>query len=371
MSKIKSLDYLLNRRVVSNERIGKALLLIAFGIVFSLSITGQSEGDDSKGRTMVSVPVSVSDRDGRYISNLDKGDFSIYQDGVKQKISFFAKYDEPLNIALLLDTSGSTQESLMEIKEGAEDFINLLNENDRCMLVTFDRRINILSEFTADRKALKKSLDKAQTGFQDGTLLRNAVQQIAQNSFNNTEGRKVIVLLSDGKDLGSSTTRNQLVGYLEESDILIYTIFYKSGEGFQKLVIDKDGNVTEGKKPKKAKKPEKPKKPKKTKGYVLMIPGATAVPTTEEMKRRELDSDVEGVAVLRDLSETTAGRFYMSSDIDLGDTFKKVAAELRQQYRLGFYAKNASGEPQTHNIIVKVEREGAAVQTRGKFRSKL
>lgn len=343
--------------------------LFAFVAIQFLSIKtfAQTDENESKGKTMVSVPVSVSDRDGRYISGLDKGDFEIYQDGAKQKITFFAKYDEPLNIALLLDTSGSTSTSLLKIREGAEDFINLLNENDRCLIATFDSKINSLSAFSADKKLLKKSLNNAQTASIDGTLMRNAVLQIAQKSFGNAEGRKVIVLLSDGKDRGSNATRDQLVDYLEESDILIYTIFYKSGEGFQKLVVDKDGNVTEGKKPKKEK---KPKKPKKQKGYAVMIPGATAAPTGEEIKRRELDSDVEGVAVLRDLSETTAGRFYLSSDIDLGDTFKKVAAELRQQYRLGFYAKN-SPDNARHDIVVKVEREGAVVQTRGKFRSKL
>lgn len=355
----------------ANKLNQKILLILIFALSAIMPFRLQAQTDEtetSKEKMMVSVPVSVSDRDGRYISGLDKGDFSIYQDGVKQKISFFAKYDEPLNIALLLDTSGSTGESLLKIKEGAGDFINLLNDSDRCLIATFDSRIKSLSAFSSDKKLLKKSLDQAQTGSQDGTLMRNAVLQIAQKSFENAEGRKVIVLLSDGKDRGSGTTRDQLVGYLEESDILIYTIFYKSGEGFQKLVIDENGNVTEGKKPKK--KEKKPKKPKKQKGYALMIPGATSVPTSEEMKRRELDTDVEGVAVLRDLSDTTAGRFYLSSTVDLGDTFKKVAAELRQQYRLGFYTKSAL-DSKRHDIVVKVERENAVVQTRGKFKSKL
>lgn len=348
----------------------KILLIVIFALFAVIPFRVQAQNDEtetSKGKTMVSVPVSVSDRDGHYISGLDKGDFSIYEDGIKQKISFFAKYDEPLNIALLLDTSGSTRESLDEIKEGAGDFIDLMNDSDRCLIAAFDSKINLPSSFSSDRKLLKKSLGQVQTATIEGTLMRNAVLQIAQTSFGNTEGRKVIVLLSDGKDRGSSTTRDQLFGYLEESDILIYTIFYKSGAGFQKLVVDEKGNVTEGKKPKKEKKPKKPKKPK---GYVLMIPGATQVPTSEEMKRRELDSDVEGVAVLRDLAETTAGRFYLSNTVDLGDTFKKVAAELRQQYRLGYYAKNAP-ENARREIVVKVEREGAVVQTRGRFRSKL
>ncbi len=122
-------------------------------------------------KKLVSVPVTVSDREGRYISDLKKKDFTIYQDGIKQNIAFFATEDEPLNIALLLDTSGSTQNSLEKIKDAAEDFIELLNPNDQCQIVTFDSQVNILSPFTSDNKTLKNSLDKVRTAAQDGTVL--------------------------------------------------------------------------------------------------------------------------------------------------------------------------------------------------------
>ncbi|MDQ3181320.1 MAG: VWA domain-containing protein [Acidobacteriota bacterium] len=213
-------------------------------------------------KSTVSVPVSVSDREGHYISGLKKEDFTLYEDGVEQKITFFATYDEPLNIALLLDTSISTKDTLDKIKDAAEDFIKLMNPNDQCLIATFDSQVNILNPFTSNQQTLRSSLGKARSATQDGTIIYRAVEQIAQKSFDNVQGRKVIVLLSDGKDLGSSVTKYELMNLLEESDVLIYTVFYKTGAGNSKLVIDSDGTVKEvksGKKPQK-KKPQKKKK---------------------------------------------------------------------------------------------------------------
>jgi VWFA-related protein len=213
-------------------------------------------------KSLISVPVAVSDREGRYIAGLKKEDFTVYQDGVKQDISFFATVDEPLNIALLLDTSGSTQNSLEKIKDAAKDFIELLNPADKCLVATFDSQVNILNSLTSDQDLLKKSLKRVETAQQDGTLLNNAVQQLVQNSFTNVEGRKVILILSDGKDFGSSITKAQLMSQLEESDVMIYTIFYKTGVVFNKLVIAPNGVVNvvnDDKKKKKTKTAQKEK----------------------------------------------------------------------------------------------------------------
>jgi VWFA-related protein len=345
-----------------------ALLSLVF---LSLSIKLHAQITDpakiqQKDKTLVSVPVTVSDREGHYISGLKKQDFTVYEDGVKQNIAFFATYDEPLSIALLLDTSGSTQDALEKIKGAARDFIELLNPNDQCLIVTFDSQIKILSPFTSDQQTLKNSLDKVQTAEQDGTILHNAVEQIAQKSFANVEGRKVIVLLSDGKDFGSSITKNQLLNQLEESDVLIYTILYKTGEGFNNLIISPEGFVKEV-----TEKKEPPKKaPKRKKGYSVWIPAAAGVSTDEEVEVRQRKADIAAVNILREMSDTTAGRFYLSDTPQLKEIFKKVAGELRQQYRLGYHSKDAANAAAVHDITVKVERSGVVVRTRGKFRAK-
>lgn len=319
-------------------------------------------------KAFISVPVSVSDREGRYISGLKKDDFTIYQDGVKQNISFFATFDEPLNIALLLDTSGSTQgEALAKIKDAAKEFIELLNPTDKCMIATFDAEVNILNQFTSEQNELKKSIDKVQTAQKDGTVLNRAIMQITQTSFNNIEGRKVIVLLSDGKDFGSNVAKKDLMNLLEESDVLIYSIFYQTGEGFDKLVIAPNGKVSEAKN---NKKPIKEKPPKKPRGYVIGIPPQVDIIPQEEIKYHEKTADIIAVDSLREMSDTTAGRFYLSDTPDLSKIFKQVASELREQYRLGYNSNNAANDLAVHDITVKVNKPNAVVKTRGKFRGK-
>lgn len=320
-------------------------------------------------KTLISVPVSVSDREGRYISGLKKEDFSIYQDGVKQNVDFFATYDEPLSIAVLLDTSGSTEGKALErIKLAAKNFVDLLNSADQCLISTFDSQVNILSDFTSDKKELKKAVDKVQTASKDGTVLFQAISDLSQKSFPKAKNRKVIVLLSDGKDFGSTVKRHELIQQLEESDVLIYSIFYQTGEGFENLTVDDKGAVTEAKT--KKKKEKKPKAPKKPKGYVVGIPPQIDLIPQEEIKYSEKTLDISAVDFLRELSDTTAGRFYLSNSPNLDKIFKQVAGELRQQYRLGFYSSDSTKDVSIHEIIVKVGRPDTVVRTRAKIRDK-
>ena len=317
-------------------------------------------------KQLVNVPVTVSDRDGRYIPGLKKEDFTLYENGVEQKIAFFATYDEPINVALLIDTSESTRNTLTEIKDAAEDFIELLNPNDRCLIATFDAQLNVLAPLTSNLSTMKESLAKVRTAEREGSVLLNAVRQVAEKSFAGVSGRKVIVVLSDGKDFGSSLTRNELLSELEESDVSIYSIFYQTGMGFSKIAISPNGTIKEAKEDKKPKE-KKPKKKKK--GYSILIPGRGDIYTQEEIKLSEKLADIQAVNVLQQMSDTTAGRFYLSDAPNLKGTFKRIAGELRQQYRIGYYTKDAENAA-VHDISVKVGRPEAVVRARGKFRAK-
>lgn len=351
----------------------KVILVVLSLILLTLPVelraqAGEFENKQKSDKTLISVPVTVSDREGHYIPNLKKEDFTLYQNDVKQNISFFARYDEPLNIALLLDTSGSTEKSLAKIKDAAKDFIDLLTPNDKCLIATFDSQVNILNAFSSNSQTLKESLNRVGTAREDGTVLHRAIEQIARNSFISPEGRKVILILSDGKDIGSSVTRPDLLGLLEESDILIYTIYYKTGEGFSKLVIDSGDPANEGLSYKKTKK--KQPKIKKKKGYSITIPAQAGQVAEAEIELREGQADIEAVDFLKKMSDTTAGRFYFSDTPNLKDIFKKVAAELRQQYRLGYRSKDGSNDAAVSSIVVKVDRPDVVVRARGKFRAK-
>lgn len=331
-------------------------------LLVSLALRAQPD------KTFVSVPVSVSDREGRYISGLKKEDFRILQDGKEQKISFFATEDEPVSVALLIDTSESTKSVLTEIRAAAKDFIELLNYKDKCLVATFDSEVKVLSPFSSNREDLEKSLEKIETGKREGTVVFSAIDQIAREHFAKTQGRKIIVLLSDGKDYGSSVSKNDLFAQLEESDVMIYSIFYQTGRVF----VDPKGAVKEEPETKKPeiKAPEEKKSKKKKKKYTIKIALGRDTNTPEEIELIDKVANTEAVNVLQEMSDTTAGRFYMSDAPKLSQIFKKIAAEVRQQYRLGFNSKTIANEGDVNDVIVKVDRADAVVRARGKYRAK-
>ena len=338
----------------------RIVLILLCLLLFSFFVQGQSD------RTFVSVPVSVSDREGRYISGLEKDDFRIYQDGKEQKVTFFATEDEPVSVALLIDTSESTKAVLTNIREAARDFIALLNKNDKCLIATFDSGVRVLEPLTSDREALEKSLEKLQTGEKEGSVVFNAVDKIGREGFVRAQGRKVIVVLSDGKDYGSSVSKRDLFNQLEESDLMIYSIFYQTG----RVLVDEKGTIKDPAIPQpETKQPEKKEK-KKKKRYSIRIDIPRDTNTTEEIKLIDQVTSAEAVNVLQEMSDTTAGRFYMSDAPKLSQIFKQIAAEVRQQYRLGFYSRSGTEEAAVNDIIVKVNRADAVVRARGKYRAK-
>lgn len=324
-------------------------------IVLLLPLRSQTAEPVKSGRkkqSPVSVSIIVSDREGHYIPGLKKEDFSLYQGGVKQEITSLDTYDEPLNVALLLDTSGSTEDVVKRIKSAARDFVKLLNPQDKCLLATFDNQVKILNSFTSDPSTLKKSIGKIKSAPLGGTLLYNAVEQVTRNAFAGVEGRKVVVLLTDGKDFGSVVGKDELLDQFEESDVLIYSVFYRTGAVYT--------NAANGKKGKSTKKSRRKKN-------VIIPTGPIYLPTEEELAQRERTDEAEAVDFLKKMSDTTAGRFYLSDAPGLNAIFKRVAGELREQYRIGFRAASPN-ETAAGNVIVKVSRPDAVVRVRGKFR---
>src|SRR3569832_2168829 len=126
--------------------------------------------------TLVTIPVSVMDRDGRYVPNLQKEEFRIWEDGVEQEVAFFQSVDKPFSVVLMLDTSPSTQFRLEDIQDAAISFVNQLRNDDRVMVVSFNDDIKILSEFTTDRNKLQRAIQRSKTD--DGTRLYDAVDMV-------------------------------------------------------------------------------------------------------------------------------------------------------------------------------------------------
>ncbi|MBL8167558.1 MAG: VWA domain-containing protein [Acidobacteria bacterium] len=292
---------------------------------------------------LVSVPVIVSDQQGRYISGLKASDFSLYEDRVKQAIDFFADTEEPINVALLLDTSKSTTMVLDDIKNAAKDFVKQLRPQDRAMIVSFDFHETALCELTSDRKTLEKAIGKARIGETVGTKLRDAVYDVMSEEFRAVKGRKAIILLTDGKDHGSDINERILLDAATEADTLIYSVFYRS----LPPNFTRRGRGGWGRR-----------------GGIF-----TPLPPPRQQRRRERmeERSADAIEFLQQLSDVSAGRYFDSEVAKLKETFVQIVEELRHQYRLGFYPSDHPAGS-VHSLKVQVERSGVVVRSRRSYR---
>ncbi|CAN5496631.1 hypothetical protein BH10ACI2_BH10ACI2_07990 [soil metagenome] len=350
------------------KKFGFIVVLALFAGVFTVLAQDEKAIETIRIDTrLVSVPVIVSDRNGRYVPNLTAGNFTVMHDGAKQNIDFFAATEEPLTIALLIDTSQSTRPVLGDIKDSAKSFLKLLTPKDRAMIVSFDYDIHMLSQLTGDQEQLKKAVKNAEIPkMMFGTLLRDAAFETVNRSFAGIRGRKAIIILTDGKDAGSRITSRELLHSLEESDTLIYTIMFKTGERqpvARVLGGGRNGGIFGGGFPS-----------GRGRGGGGRLPGRMPPPQQKRPDNPRRDQRVEeknedAAVFLQKLSDTTAGRFYPSKEGKLKTIFAEIVDELRFQYRLGFYPPDETGQKAFHELKIKVDRPETVVRARSGYRT--
>ena len=220
----------------------KAIMTISVFIIFAVLITpaaaqpppsgsqdrrGDLGGDEvvRVNTVLVSLPVIVSDREGRYVPDLRADDFQILEDGVEQEVAHFATVEAPFTVALLLDTMGSARLRLREMQEAAASFIECLRPGDKVALISFGQKVELLAGPTNDRELLRRAIKSVPLG--NSTPLYDAVDFVLRRVFDGVDGRKAVVLLSDGLDNGSATaTYGGNMHDAEESDVLFYSVQY-------------------------------------------------------------------------------------------------------------------------------------------------
>ena len=305
--------------------------------------------------TLVTLPVSVMDRDGRYIPNLRKEDFRLWEDGVEQEVAFFSSVDKPFSLVLMLDTSGSTRFRLEDIQDAAIAFVNQLRQDDRVMVVSFDDQVRVLSEFTSDRYRLRDAIRHTRPG--DGTKLYDAVDLVINQRLNSVAGRKAVVLFTDGVDTTSRhASYASNIRDAEELDALIYPVQYDT-------YMDMGGgsNWPGGGWPGAGRWPSSPAD---ILGQILggrNRRGGGGVGTS----RREYDV---ANRYLHELADRTGARTYEAdSTQNLSSAFGNIAEELRRQYSLGYYPKRPAQAGQRRQIRVRVNQPNLAVRTRDSY----
>jgi Ca-activated chloride channel family protein len=181
----------------------------------------------------VTLPILVTDKDGRFITNLTQENFEVYEDNKKQNIiDFQAALDLPLYIAILLDTSASVKGKIKTEKEATLSFLQtvLQRRKDQALLVTFDSTVEMRQDFTDDLSLFSKALDKVRAS--GNTSLYDAVYRVCEEKmFNVPTPRKVIVVISDGSDTNSTRTLEEAIELAQRNEVVIFGISTK-GIGF-------------------------------------------------------------------------------------------------------------------------------------------
>ncbi|HKS30187.1 MAG TPA: VWA domain-containing protein [Pyrinomonadaceae bacterium] len=320
------------------------------------------EGDTLRiSTTLVTVPVSVLDRNGKYVPNLRKEDFRIYEEGQEQQVAYFASVEQPFTVALVIDTSGSTLSKLEEIHEAAINFVNQLRPDDTVTVISFSDRVRVLCEPTTDRYTIQSAIRRAQPG--EGTKLYDAVDFVINERLNRIKGRKALVLFTDGVDTTSrratfeSTTRDA-----EELDALIYPILFDTyadtvarmggggGRGGNVSIGDVLAAILTGR------------------NVVVTGGGGGGSVNCRGCTREEYD---RGEEYLRELATRTGTRVEMAGDgRNLSQAFSIIAEELRRQYSIGYYPSSQAQAGQRRGISVRVNRPNMAVRARSSYITK-
>jgi VWFA-related protein len=317
---------------------------------------------------MVSMLASVRDKHGHLVDTLTKDDFAVEQDSHPQTITYFSRNsDLPLTLGLLVDTSLSQRKVLDQERAASHDFLDqVLRENkDKAFVIHFDYEVELLQDVTTSRKKLDASLEElgtpefSQTNSGSGsgtgggsgnggsgggrgshgrggggTLLYDSIFLASDEVMKKQQGRKAIIVLTDGVDRGSKETLRAAIESAERADTLVYSILFADKEGYEN-----HGGYGGGR-------------------------GGGGMGGGGHHRYPEEDRP-DGKKVLEQLSKETGGRFFeVSKKQPIDEIYTAINEELRNQYGLGYVPEKADATPGYHKISLTVKQKDLVVQTR-------
>jgi Ca-activated chloride channel family protein len=290
---------------------------------------------------MVSLPVVVTDREGRRITDLEKDDFRVFENDVPQEITGFAATDEPVNVALLLDTSGSTERELARIQNAAIDFVHQLHPDDEVAILSFADDVRLQYDFTIDRDKNEYGIKKTRPG--GCTAAYEAVWLALEEVLKPIKERKALVFFTDGVDTCSrKASRKETLALAEETRATIYCVYYDTEES---LFRNRRRSVTQF-----------------PPIVIDPFPPAGLPPTTRGTGSSPWEY-AQGRDYLDKLSEYSGGLVFDGRE-DLRETFAQVAKELASQYSIGYYSSNTKRDGKFREVKIKVNRAGLIARTK-------
>jgi len=266
------------------------------------------------GIDIVSLNVTVTDGVNHYVTDLEESDFQIFEDSVKQEITFFSRRQQPIALSLLLDSSASMEDKLPTLQTAASNFVRRLRPNDIAQVIDFDSRVDVRQMFTGNQTDLITAIDRIASG--GSTSLHNAIY-IALKELRKVRAvteqdirRQALVVFSDGEDTSSLVSFDEVLDLAKRSETSIYAIALR-GPDVQ------------------------------TKGF------------------REAEF------VMKTLALETGGRSFFPAKIeDLNGVYSQIADELASQYTIGYTSKNPRRDGAWRRIDARVTRPNATARTK-------
>lgn len=264
---------------------------------------------------IVSLNVTVTGQNNRFVTDLTEQDFQVYEDGVQQDVTFFTRTELPIALALLLDTSASMDQKMDTAQQAAIGFARRLGPGDRAEVIDFDSRVEILQTFSNDAQAVERAIMRTAAG--GSTSLYNAIyislKELLKIRADSEEDvrRQAIVVLSDGEDTSSLVGFEEVLDLAKRSETIIYTIGIRSKED------------------------------DRARGFK------------------------EAEFVLRQLAQETGGRsFFPSEVVELPEIYTLISDELASQYSIGYTSSNPRRDGAWRRIIVRVDRPDTVARTK-------
>ena len=292
----------------------KRIALLAAALVAALSSAPSAQGTFRAGVDVVSLNVTAVDTSNHYVTDLEQKDFAVFEDGVKQELSFFTRKQQPISMSLLLDSSASMEDKLPTLQVAATNFVKRLRSNDAAQVIDFDSRVEIRQAFTSNQTELQSAIQQTSAG--GSTSLYNAIyialKELAKVKVGGEEDvrRQALVLFSDGEDTSSLISFDEVLELAKRSEVAIFTIALRGADT-------------------------------QSKGFH------------------------EAEFVMRQLAQETGGRSFFPAKIDdLNGVYSEIADELASQYTLGYSSKNAKRDGAYRRIVVQVSRANVMPRTK-------
>jgi VWFA-related protein len=361
---------------------GTLCLLFLLALSFETTVVGQDKTtpkneEDEVVRVeteLVEVPVIVTDRAGKALLNLRQNNFAVFEDGKTQELAEFAATNAPFEVALLLDTSGSTRSDLQLIQRAAQSFIDSLRPGDRVSVIAFKTSVDggraaaatdLITPLTDNRAALRSSLERVTTS--NGTPYYDGLMKVVEAVFNTPakeefRGRRALVALTDGVDSTSSSGFDEVRELLDASGIVSYFIQVDTRPFFEEGLLGPCEGATRFSQ-------AQIRRYYRSFGSRSNLEQTTNFCQLGDFERLAISKKLYEIAdtEMNAIARRSGGKVFPVGDFtDARNAFKSVAAEIGTKYSLGYYSSNGKRDGSYRKIRVELRGlpAGALVRAR-------